>query len=209
MRKRELGISESESSPLACSFLSPLKLPLGRLGSFSRSSLHILKLSKIQDGVFNMADQNWKIQSDMHETRYYLRVFRVAAFELEVKLHKFEMADPIWRTEIAKNNLICMKINWSWQFRGWFFMMGWFWLFYMTLSLLLCTFLLFCDFSHKFRTHMLENNFCFPGGVSRKGVFERQESYEIFFFHNWNPSSTVSNTAFVCNPPKKSQARKG
>ena len=44
MKKRESGVPETESSPLACSFLSPLKLPLGRLGSFSRSVSQILIL---------------------------------------------------------------------------------------------------------------------------------------------------------------------
>ena len=41
-----------------------------------------------------MADRNCKIQSDFVETRY-LGVYRVADFELEVKLQNFKMTDPI------------------------------------------------------------------------------------------------------------------
>ena len=57
-----------------------------------------------------MADKNWKIQSDLHETRYD-RLFWVPNFKLEIKLQKFKMADPIWRAEIAKYNFICMKFG--------------------------------------------------------------------------------------------------
>ena len=57
-----------------------------------------------------MLDRNWKIQSDSHKTRY-LGVFQVVDFKLEVKLQQFRIADPIWRTEIAKYNLICIKLG--------------------------------------------------------------------------------------------------
>ena len=57
-----------------------------------------------------MADQNCKIASDLHTTRY-IEIFRIVDFKLEIKLQKFKMADPIWWTEIVKYNLICMKLG--------------------------------------------------------------------------------------------------
>ena len=66
----------------------------------------------------------------------------------------------MWNNDEIQNQ---MESNWSWHFRGWFSMMRWFSLFYVTLFLLLCTLLSFCDFSHEFRTRKPEKNF-FPGG---------------------------------------------
>ena len=48
-----------------------------------------------------MTDRNCKIQFHLHETRY-LGIFRVADFELEVKIRKFKIADSKWRTKIEK-----------------------------------------------------------------------------------------------------------
>ena len=44
VRESESGISKKESSPLACSSLFFLKLPLECLGSFCRGALHIRNL---------------------------------------------------------------------------------------------------------------------------------------------------------------------
>ena len=64
----------------------------------------------------NMADRNCKIPSGLHETRY-LEVLWVADFKLEVKLQLFKIADPIWWTEIAKYNFICIQLR-IWKFFG-------------------------------------------------------------------------------------------
>ena len=59
----------------------------------------------------------------------------------------------MWNNEEIQNR---MKIDWPLHFNGFSFTMEFFWLFCVTLFLLLCTFLLFCDFPHEFRARMPE-----------------------------------------------------
>ena len=121
----------------------------------------------------------------------------------------------MWNNEEIQNQ---MKVNWSWNFRKWFFMMRWFWLFYVPLFLLLCTFLLFYDFSYEFWMHMQENKFlsvcvcvCFfwGGGGHSKGFLRNRINHGRLFSHTWNRSSSVSITNLVCNLLEKKSGTKG
>ena len=63
---------------------------------------------EIQDGGSNIADEKYENWSDSLDI-CYSRVFGVAENESNIRIAKFEIADPICRTENMETDLICLK----------------------------------------------------------------------------------------------------
>ena len=117
-----------------------------------------------------MVDRNCKIQSDLHESQN-LGVFWIAEFESGIKLvlfFFFRYFKLFWCETMKK-----FRIRWKLTDYGTWGGGSLWWggyNYFMWLFLLLCTFLLFCDFSYEFRVVF-----------DAKGLSKDRKSYEIFF----------------------------
>ena len=128
----------------------------------------------------------------MYETRN-LAVFWIGDFELEFKLQTFKMADHIWRTTVARYNLICILLG------IWAFFEAVISLFqHLTLckieTLVVCQRLHLRSLEEQSRIFFLANTPWKHSRIPSLFMLKRFSYFKWWFFPNWDRFQEISHT---------------